>query len=411
MTDGKSRRMRGKDADGMEGTMRILHVNPTADRAYGGPVHWTFESSAVLKEMGVRSVLLTADAPDSEAIRTAPMEAVGTGPGSMGAFAHCPALPRWIAGHASEFDAVIFHAIFTHGTWAGWKAARQAGLPFFAFPHGMLDPWFNQRVPMKRLKKQATWSWGTYPALRESDRVLFTNEPERELAEKSFRPYRVRPAVIRYGASRPAFDSEGARAEMLAALPELAGRRYFLFLSRLHHKKGVDLLIQAYADVVGRDDGWRLVAAGPVEPGYGEEMRRIAAELGIEDRVLFPGMARGGLKWGLLQDSEALALPSHQENFGIALAESMAVGRPVLITPQVNIWREVEAAGSGFVAPDTREGAGELLRRCLQLSEAEREEMSRRSIQAFEERFNVRRSAEDFLAVIQAVLDERRQAA
>jgi glycosyltransferase involved in cell wall biosynthesis len=391
--------------------MRILHINPTADRAYGGPVHWTFESSAILKERGVRSVLLTADAPDSEAIRTAPMEAVGVGPGSMGAFAHCPALPRWIREHASEFDAVVFHAIFTHGTWSGWKAARDCGLPFFAFPHGMLDPWFNKRYPLKRLKKQATWSWGTYPALRESDRVLFTNEPERELAEKSFRPYRVRPAVIRYGARRPNFDPEAARAEMLAALPELQGRRYFLFLSRIHPKKGVDILIQGYADAIGQDDGWRLVVAGPAEPGYGEAMRKIAEGLGLKERVLFPGMVKGGLKWGLMQDSEALALTSHQENFGIALAESMAVGRPVLITPGVNIWREVEASGSGFSAPDTREGAGELLRRCLSLSDEERAEMSRRAERAFEERFNVVRSAEDFLAVIQAVLEERSRAA
>ncbi len=379
--------------------MRILHVNPTAGLAYGGPVVWVFEASAVLAEQGVKSVLLTADEPESEDIRLSPMETVGVGPGTMGAFAKCDALPQWIEDHAKEFDVVVFHAIFTHSAWAGHKAAVRAGLPYVVFTHGMLDPWFNQQYPLKKIKKQLTWRTGPYPLLRDANRVIFTNEPEKRLAAESFSPFEVKPAVIRFGTGAPQFDQSAADSALLAAMPELEGRRYFLYLSRIHPKKGADILVDAYADVLGESDEWRLVVAGPEEPGFGEGVRRRVKDRGLQDRILFPGLVRGDLKWGLLSRAEAFVLPSHQENFGIVIAESLAVGRPVFITPQVNIWEQVEQGGGGLVRPDTREGAAAMLRGWLEMAPEAQAEMSRRAKALFQSSFDVRQSAKDFYAV------------
>jgi glycosyltransferase involved in cell wall biosynthesis len=384
--------------------MRILHVNPTAGLAYGGPVVWVFEASAVMAEQGIKNVLLTADAPDSEAVRMSLMETVGVGPGTMGAFAKCDALPQWIEDHAAEFDLVVFHAIFTHSSWAGHKAALRAGLPYAVFTHGMLDPWFNRQYPLKRLKKQLTWRTGPYPLLKNAKRVIFTNEPEKRLAAESFSPYQVNPAVIRFGTGAPRFDQAAAEMALNEALPELDGRRYFLYLSRIHPKKGADLLVEAYADVVGDDDEWRLVVAGPEEPGFGEEVRRRVKVRGLQDRVLFPGLVRGDLKWGLMSRAEAFVLPSHQENFGLVIAESLAVGRPVFITPQVNIWEQVEKGGGGLVRPDTREGACAMLRDWQAMPPEAQAEMSQRAKRIFADCFEVRNSAADFAAVAKECL-------
>lgn len=384
--------------------MRILHVNPTAALAYGGPVVWVFEASAVLEEQGVKSVLLTADAPDSEAVRLSPMETVGVGPGTMGAFAKCEALPKWIEDHASEFDLVVFHAIFTHSAWAGHKAAKRAGLPYAVFTHGMLDPWFNRQYPLKKLKKQLTWRTGPFPLLRDAKRVIFTNEPEKRLAAQSFTPFEVKPAVIRFGVGRPVFDQAAADAALSESLPELEGRRFFLYLSRIHPKKGADLLVDAYADVVGEDDEWRLVIAGPEESDFGAQVRQRVKERGLEHRIIFPGLVRGDLKWGLMSRAEAFVLPSHQENFGLVIAESLAVGRPVFITPQVNIYEQVEQGGGGLVRPDTREGASSMLRDWLSMPPEAQAQMSQNAQHIFNTSFEVRNSADDFLATAKECL-------
>jgi glycosyltransferase involved in cell wall biosynthesis len=113
-------------------------------------------------------------------------------------------------------------------------------------------------------------------------------------------------------------------------------------------------------------------------------------------------MLQGELKWGALLAAEAFILPSHQENFGIAVAEALAVGTPVLISDKVNIWREIEADNAGLVTPDTLDGTVSLLERWLALSPDARQQMGERARACFAARFEIRRATENLLAVIRA---------
>ncbi|MFN6996501.1 MAG: glycosyltransferase, partial [Aquincola tertiaricarbonis] len=115
----------------------------------------------------------------------------------------------------------------------------------------------------------------------------------------------------------------------------------------------------------------------------------------------WPGMLQGDLKWGAFHAAEAFVLPSHQENFGIAVAEALGCGVPVLISDKVNIWREIEADGAGLVAPDTAEGTAQLLQRWLALSSAERAAMRDRARGCFAQRFTVEAMADSLLSVLQ----------
>jgi glycosyltransferase involved in cell wall biosynthesis len=117
-------------------------------------------------------------------------------------------------------------------------------------------------------------------------------------------------------------------------------------------------------------------------------------------------MLRDSLKWSALAAAEVFALPSHQENFGIAVAESLACGVPVLISREVNIWREIEASHAGLTAPDTLEGTISLLTRWQQLPESERRAMQRNARHCFQQHFDIEHSAARLLAVIRSTVSD-----
>jgi glycosyltransferase involved in cell wall biosynthesis len=131
-----------------------------------------------------------------------------------------------------------------------------------------------------------------------------------------------------------------------------------------------------------------------------------ATAIGLTDRIVWTGMLRDSMKWSALAAAEVFALPSHQENFGIAVAESLACGVPVLISREVNIWREIEASRAGFTAPDTLEGTISLLTRWQQFPEAERRTMQRNARQCFQQHFDIEHSAARLIAAIETTTDK-----
>ncbi len=131
--------------------------------------------------------------------------------------------------------------------------------------------------------------------------------------------------------------------------PEIGARRIVLFLSRLNFKKGLDVLIPAFARAVIRNPDLHLVLAGPDDGMKAKAEAWIAAE-GIGQRTTFAGMLDHPAKLAALRDAAMFVLPSYSENFGIAIVEAMACGVPVAISDRVNICREIESAGAGLVA-------------------------------------------------------------
>ena len=159
------------------------------------------------------------------------------------------------------------------------------------------------------------------------------------------------------GTGEPPRNIDEQRQAFAAKFPELAGKRVILFLGRLHEKKGCDLLLRAFLDLLQSKpreiwQGLHLMMAGPTShPAYLESLKQIAAQCEklSPGSVSFPGMISGDLKWGTLREAEVFVLPSHQENFGIAVVEALGCGTPVLISRPVNIWREIESSGAGLV--------------------------------------------------------------
>jgi glycosyltransferase involved in cell wall biosynthesis len=162
-------------------------------------------------------------------------------------------------------------------------------------------------------------------------------------------------------------------------------------------------LIEAFAKVLGGHPEWHLVIAGPDQVGWQKGLDDRAVQLGLASRLTWAGMIGGALKWGALRAAEVFVLPSHQENFGIAVAEALAAGVPTLISKKVNIWREIEADGAGMVAEDTLEGACAQLQAYLDMPAGRKVAMRCAAVQCFEQRFEIKKAAESLLEVLKGV--------
>jgi glycosyltransferase involved in cell wall biosynthesis len=262
------------------------------------------------------------------------------------------------------------------------------------FPHGMLDPYFKRAFPLKHAKKQMYWLAREYRVLRDASAVCFTTPIERDSAGATMWPRRWNAAVVSFGTSEPGGDEAAQREVFFSRYPGLRERRFFLFLSRIHSKKGCDLLLDAFARVMPAHPDLDLVMAGPDEAGLQPQLEGQAKRLGIESRIHWTGMLEGDLKWGALRGAEGFVLPSHQENFGMAVVEALACGVPVMISDKVNIWPDIAHDEAGIVNADTAEGTYRSMAALLAMSPEQRRRMIRNGLACFRTRYEMKRTAQ-----------------
>lgn len=395
---------------GLSISMRILHSIRSVNPAGGGPVEAVKQLAAVNLEAGHRIEVVTLDAPDAPWVKTFPLPCHAMGP-SKGSYGYASRLVPWLRAEAPKYDAVIVDGIWQYNAFGVWRAVRHRA-PYFVFTHGMLDPWFKRTYPLKHLKKWLYWPWGDYRVLRDACSVFFTCEEERLLAKQSFWLYRCTERIVTLGTGGPSGDPQVQLEAFRSRFPELRDKTCLLFLGRVHVKKGADLLLKAFAEKVrgGGAGELRLVMAGPDDHAYAQEMKSLADSLGLAGRVVWTGMLSGDVKWGAFYHADAFVLPSHQENFGIAVAEAMACGKPVLISDKVNIWREISADGAGLIGNDDLPGTCDLLGRWLALGPSEKAAMGRAAKHCFEARFHISASAHSLVSQLQDALNGRKQA-
>ena len=383
--------------------LRIIRsLNPTG----GGIAEGVRQITPHLEALGVDTTVASLDPPEAPWLQDQPFQAIGLGP-VAGGYGYRRGLPARIRHYVQQHDVVIIEGIWQYHAYATWRALRGSGVPYFVYTHGMLDPWFKRTYPLKHLKKWAYWPWADYRVLRDAQAVLFTTEQERLLARQSFWLYKANELVVGYGTSAPPPDAERQRQAFLQRFPQLRGQRILLFLSRIHPKKGVDLLIEAFAAVAHADPRLQLVIAGPDQVGWQAALQQRAAALGIAERITWPGMLSGELKWGAFRCAELFCLPSHQENFGVVVAEALTCGLPVAIAEPVNISAEVSAAGAGLVHADTVAGTTATLRQWLALPADQQGQMRQRGVQLFREQFDFASVARNLLLVLEAAIRQQ----
>ena len=384
--------------------MKILQVTHTVDPRAGGTTEALKQLSLALVRQGVEVEILCLDDPHAPWISGFPAPLTALGPG-RGTYGYTSNLIPWLRDHASNYDVIVVNGLWQFCGLAVWQIARGAEIPYVVFPHGMLDPWFKRYYPLKHLKKWLYWPWGEYRVLRDAAAVYFTSEAERKDARESFWLYQCREKVCGFGIDAPPFDATAARAAFLARFPDLAEKRLLLFLGRLHEKKGFDLLLRAFQQIISRprfSPDLHLIMAGPYDSPYGEAMVRLSQALNLAAHLTWTGMLTGAEKWGAFGAAEVFVLPSHQENFGVSVVEALASGCPVLISNKVNIWAEIVEANAGFADTDDMEGTTRLLERWLTLDEAGRKATRESALKCYARDFQVDEVAKRLLIDMEA---------
>jgi glycosyltransferase involved in cell wall biosynthesis len=380
--------------------LKLLNVTASIDPAAGGVSESILRLSRALIDLGHAVEIVSADAPGSAWTQDLSIPVHMKGP-PRGPLEYSQNFNLWLKENCGRFDVIISHGLWRDNSRATRRFARVAGRPYFIFPHGMLDPWFKRQYPLKHLKKCLFWWWTEYAVVRDARAVLFACEEELLLARQTFWPYRCIERVVPLGTLEPPDNADVQRVAFLQCFPEMAKRRVILFLGRLHEKKGCDLLLQAFLNLLQTKprETWQdlhLMIAGPcAQSDYLNALKQLAArcEAIFPGCVSFPGMISREIKWGALRHADVFILPSHQENFGIAVVEALACGTPVLISNQVNIWREIESSGAGLVDADTADGCGRLIERWLNLADADKIAMADRAVAAFRGSFEITQTA------------------
>jgi glycosyltransferase involved in cell wall biosynthesis len=377
--------------------MKILHIISTIDPASGGPS----ESVRLLLGYGVigyTGEVVTLDSPDAPFLKDLPFPVHALGPSS--AYGFSTKLLQWLRENRHRFDGVVVNGLWRFGGFAAWRTIS-GHKPYLVFTHGMLDPYFKRAFPLKHLKKAIYWYLIEYWVLLSAFRVLFTTEVEERLAHETFALSNWKSYVVPYGSGGPITTRADALNAFHKQMPSMLDKRFLLFLGRIHPKKGCDMLLEAFAQIADRDPELHLVMAGPDQIGLQESLTAFAQEHAIADRIHWPGMVRDRAKWGAFYACEAFILPSHQENFGIAVAEALACGRPVLLSDQVNIAPEIASDGSGYVEPDTPSGTLSLLERWLDTPQEQRERMASQALTTFDKRYDMRENAKALINLFQ----------
>ena len=409
--------------------MNVLRIIPSMNPASGGPCQGIRNIIPELEKLGIQNEVVCLDDPLESYIAKDPFKVTALGP-AKGPWCYSSKLQPWLLENLQRFDIVIVHALWLYHGYAFIKSLEKYKLSltdsgkelkfpkFYIMPHGMLDPYFQSASgrKIKAVRNWVYWKLIEKKLVNNADGLLFTCKAELLLAREPFRPYRPKRELdIGYGVQTPPEFNEDMTAAFLEKCPQVKDQSFILFLSRIHEKKGIDHLIEAYTAMMDKLDQQetnssvnslfpKLVIAGPgLDTDYGKKMQhRVSASKILSENIFFPGMLGGNAKWGAFYNSEAFILPSHQENFGISVVEALACSKPVLISNEVNIWNEIMEAGGGMVADDTTEGTLKLLEFWQQLSTAEKIAMGKKAQSCFTKTFSIVPAARRFREMVVA---------
>lgn len=325
--------------------MNIVHVIPALDRAHGGPVVALLGLVKAQSKLGdkVHIIASTYDGADSFQEQLASPAVRITTPDSANVIARNLQFFAAFARALRSADVVHIHGLWQLPQTVAALQARARGVPYIIRPCGMLDTW---SLSQNRLAKSLHLRLITRRILNGASLLHATTESEKQeiLKCKLGPPISVIPNGV---------DDDGFTAHSDVLPGELRSlkesHQILLFLARVHPKKGLDVLIPAVAQM--RTKSAVLLIVGPKEPSYHVELIRELRQRGIEDRVHIVDPVYGEARFATYSAADLYLLPSKQENFGISVAEAMARGVPVIISPEVALSDLVARSRAGLVVP------------------------------------------------------------
>ena len=334
--------------------MKILHVVSTMDPVSGGPTRVLADLVRYQHDVGYELTICTTDRgnPTSRRINKSAFTPLLNAaelycfPTEVPTLLVSGKMGAWLRKNIRRYDIVHIHGLYRFPpTYAAYQARKQ-GVPYVIRPHGALDPYLYTKSSRNVLLKRLYERWFDLPNLHGAGAIHYTAEDERQRA--AFLGLRAPSFVVPNGIDWGRYAHLPARGTFRDSLG-IGDAQLVLFLGRLHHKKGLDLLIPAFEKVHQQFPGVHLAIVGPENDSYGEQVRSWVTDRGLTNAVHFVGHLDGADVIQAYVDADIFVLPSYTENFGLTVVEAMACGLPVVISDQVNIHAEVAQSGAGLV--------------------------------------------------------------
>ena len=369
---------------GKDNALRVLHCTSSMDASAGGKATCL---AALLPAMASTVDTTVASLASASPVAMPAVSGLSTS-------YHAKDLPVWRGGSSSLLEYLqstetdLFHI---HGLWhpVAHHAVRIAchrDKPILVSPHGMLEPGALQ---FSRWRKRLAGMLYQKRDLRVADCVHCTSAAEAD-------------HVREFGVSRPvAVIPIGVNLNSFHLAPRLASpdrQRTVLFLSRLHPKKGLPSLLEAWHRLGAEADGWQLRIVGPDEGGHRSELEQLAQSFGIAASVSIEDPVYGEARLPILQHADLFVLPSRSENFGMVVAEALACGVPVITTDQTP-WADLPENRCGWCVPTMPIDIHRSLVEAMALGDDERAAMGRAGRKLIEERYSVERTASELATV------------
>jgi len=334
--------------------MKILHVIPFVASIYGGPSQAIIEMVKALNDLNIQTEIATTNDNGRNDLDVTlgkcityqdvpvwffPRLCVSFR--TMKDFRVSISFTVWLWNNIQNYDLLHIHSVFSYTSTMAMKIADLKKVPYIVRPFGLLCEWSLQQ---KKLKKELYLNFIEKTNLNHSLSIHFTSVAEQQQASKL--KLTCNSFVLPLGISIPP-KIPYAREKLRKYLNIPLDEPIILFLSRLHYKKGLEYLIPA----LGKLSNYRFkfVLAGSGDPEYETEVKTLITTHGIQEKTHFVGFVKGEIKDLLLQGADVFTLTSYSENFGLAVAESLASCVPVIVTPGVALSDIVQQQQLGYV--------------------------------------------------------------
>jgi len=333
--------------------VKVLHVIPSISPAMGGPTQVVLNLVKSLREYGVDAEIVTTndngvnllDVPLNERIEyeKVPVWFLPRFSPPLKEYIFSTAITQWLWQNIRNYDILDHHYLFSYASTCSAAIARSQNIPYTVRTMGQLAPW---ALAQSRLKKQIYTFLIERNNLNRAAAIHCTSNGEAE----DVRNFGIKtPTVTLPLGVNPPIYWQHAKQKLCEIYGISIDAPIVLFLSRLHYKKRPDLLIQSLGKLAEANYQFHLILAGSGESDYLAYLENLVSSLGLANRTTFPGFVVGQDKEIMLQGSDIFVLPSFSENFGIAVAEALAYGLPVILTPDIQIAPEIADAKAGLV--------------------------------------------------------------
>ena len=379
---------------------KVLHVVTTCDPKSGGPIEGVKQFYHWYQKNNIKCSLITLDKHGEIFLNDKRLpKTIALGPKYLN-FSYSFKLKTWLIKNIKCYNAIIVHGLWQYNSFCVWQVAKKYNIPYYVFPHGMLDPWFKKKYPLKHLKKLIYWALIQLWVLKDAKAVLFTSIQEKILARKTFPFYNINEKSIGYGIYGSIYKLNKKKNSFLKKFPTLKDKKIILYLGRIHEKKGIDNLIKAFQNIIKLDNKLHLVISGPTQNNYKNNLIEYCKKEYLTNKITFTEALFDKIKWDAYHSSKFYCLPSHQENFGITIAEALSCKIPVITTFNVNIWKEIKMYKAGFISQNNAEDLEKKLKKAVKLNTKEYNKLKKNSYNCFKKFFYSKNSTKNLLKLI-----------